>query len=530
MKDYQLYLENIINALSRAGISFPADFSSYESLWESSNSLGIFLDINARLQKIGSGVVLMGLDESVTFKSYWNSEFYLEYKELKTIESNFAPENVSIKSSDEITENTGLDVLENSREGLELESTSFGGLRSGLVGLSESVESSSPDSSEVYHGLDDSSSGGLDSYGVALEDFDEEEDFNEEEGILDVTKQATGEDVGTIEPVYHELEGVTSSGLDYYGVELEDYDDELQEEDNSAEESIANEEVYHSLESASSSGLDYYGVSLEDYEEEEDGDIDDSSGIIGFEAKKVSGSESEEGEVYHSIESVSSSGLDSYGVELDSGDSEEEVLEEVSEDWEDSSEEIDSSEAGFDLEEDVSDSYEEEVDSSEAGFDLDDFEEEEPEEVSGYDSEEAEDYSDAGFDLDGLDEEEEVDFSEAGFDLEEEEPEDELEEPSHGVSNYSDAGFDLDSLDEEELVDSSEAGFSLEDDEPEEPHIVSDRFSPEVRSESSYLGEGSIRREPVRKPTHYPKEVESTTNILNFLGSMEKKFRKKRGK
>ena len=528
MKDYQLYLENIINALSRAGISFPADFSSYESLWESSYSLGIFLDINARLQKIGSGVVLMGLDESVTFKSYWNSEFYLEYKELKTIESNFAPENVSIKSSDEITKNTGLDVLENSREGLELESTSFGGLRSGLVGLSESVESSSPDSSEVYHGLDDSSSGGLDSYGVALEDFDEEEDFNEEEGILDVTKQATGEDVGTIEPVYHELEGVTSSGFDSYGVDLEGYDDEVSDEDVSTEENSSSEEVYHSLESSSSSGLDFYGVDLEDYEEEEDGN-DDSSGVIGFEEdKKVSSSESEEVEVYHSIESVSSSGLDSYGVELDYDDSEDEELEEISEDWEEL-DEVDSSEAGFDLEE-VVDYSEDEADFSEAGFDLDDFEEEESEEVSGSDSEEVEDYSDAGFDLDGLDEEEEVDFSEAGFDLEEGEPEDEPEEPAHGVSNYSDAGFDLDSLDEEELVDSSEAGFSLEDDEPEESHVVSNRFSPEVRSESPYLGEGSIRREPIRKPTHYPKEVESTTNILNFLGNMEKKFRKKRGK
>lgn len=476
MKDYQLYLENIINALSRAGISFPADFSSYESLWESSYSLGIFLDINARLQKIGSGVVLMGLDESVTFKSHWNSEFYLEYKELKTIESNFAPENVSIKSSDEITKNTGLDVLENSREGLELESASFGGLRSGLVGLSESVESGSPDSSEVYHGLDDSSSG----------------------------------------------------GLDFYGVDLEDYDDEVSDEDVSTEENSSSEEVYHSLESISSSGLDYYGVDLDDYEEEEEND-DDSSGIIGFEEdKKVSSAESEEVEVYHSIESVSSSGLDYYGVELDYNDSEDEELEVISEDWEEPDEVV-SSEAGFDLEE-VVDYSEDEADFSEAGFDLDGLDGEEPEEVSGYDSEEAEDYSDAGFDLDGLDGEEEVDFSEAGFDLEEEEPEDESEEPAHGVSNYSDAGFDLDSLDEEELVDSSEAGFSLENDEPEEPHIVSDRFSPEVRSESPYLGEGSIRREPVRKPTHYPKEVESTTNILNFLGSMEKKFRKKRGK
>lgn len=526
MKDYQLYLENIINALSRAGISFPADFSSYESLWESSYSLGIFLDINARLQKIGSGVVLMGLDESVTFKSHWNSEFYLEYKELKTIESNFAPENVSIKSSDEITKNTGLDVLENSREGLELESASFGGLRSGLVGLSESVESSSPDSSEVYHGLDDSSSGGLDTYGVALEDFNGEEDFNEEEDILDVTKQATGEDVGTIEPVYHELDGVTSSGFDSYGVDLEDYDDEVSDEDVSTEENSSSEGVYHSLESSSSSGLDFYGVDLEDYEEEEDGN-DDSSGVIGFEEdKKVSSSESEEVEVYHSIESVSSGGLDFYGVELDYDDSEDEELEEISEDWEERDEVV-SSEAGFDLEEVVDYS---EADFSEAGFDLDDFEEEEPEEVSGYDSEESEDYSDAGFDLDGLDEEEEVDFSEAGFDLEEEEPEDESEEPAHGVSNYSDAGFDLDSLDEEELADSSEAGFSLEDDEPEEPYVVSNRFSPEVRSESPYSGEGSIRREPIRKPTHYPKEVESTTNILNFLGNMEKKFRKKRGK
>lgn len=528
MKDYQLYLENIINALSRAGISFPADFSSYESLWESSYSLGIFLDINARLQKIGSGVVLMGLDESVTFKSHWNSEFYLEYKELKTIESNFAPENVSIKSSDEITKNTGLDVLENSREGLELESASFGGLRSGLVGLSESVESSSPDSSEVYHGLDDSSSGGLDTYGVALEDFDDEEDFNEEEDILDVTKQASSEDVGTIEPVYHELDGVTSSGFDSYGVDLEDYEDEVPDEDVSTEENSSSEEVYHGLESSSSSGLDYYGVDLEDYEEEEE-ENDDFSGIIGFEEdKKVSSAESEEVEVYHPIESVSSSGLDYYGVELDYNDSEDEELEVISEDWEEPDEVV-SSEAGFDLEE-VVDYSEDEADFSEAGFDLDDFEEGEPEEVSGYDSEEAEDYSDAGFDLDGLDEEEEVDFSEAGFDLDEEEPEEELEEPAHGVSNYSEAGFDLDSLDEEELVDSSEAGFSLEDDEPEESHVVSNRFSPEVRSESPYLGEGSIRREPIRKPTHYPKEVESTTNILNFLGNMEKKFRKKRGK
>ena len=528
MKDYQLYLENIINALSRAGISFPADFSSYESLWESSYSLGIFLDMNARLQKIGSGVVLMGLDESVTFKSHWNSEFYLEYRELKTIESNFAPENVSIKSSDETTKNTGIDVLENSREGLELESASFGGLRSGLVGLSESVESSSPDSSEVYHGLDDSSSGGLDTYGVALEDFDDEEDFNEEEDILDVTKQASSEDIGTIELVYHELDGVTSSGFDSYGVDLEDYEDEVPDEDVSTEENSSSEEVYHGLKSSSSSGLDYYGVDLEDYEEEEE-ENDDSSGIIGFEEdKKVSSAESEEVEVYHPIESISSSGLDSYGVELDYDDSEDEELEVISEDWEEPDEVV-SSEAGFDLEE-VIDYSEDEADFSEAGFDLDDFEEEEPEEVSGSDSEEVEDYSDAGFDLDGLDEEEEVDFSEAGFDLDEEEPEDEPEEPYQGVSNYSDAGFDLDSLDEEELVDFSEAGFDLDEEEPEEPHIVSDRFSPEVRSESPYSGEGSIRREPVRKPTHYPKEVESTTNILNFLGSMEKKFRKKRGK
>ena len=529
MKDYQLYLENIINALSRAGISFPADFSSYESLWESSCSLGIFLDINARLQKIGSGVVLMGLDESVTFKSHWNSEFYLEYRELKTIESNFAPENVSIKSSDESTTNSSLDVLENSREGLELDRSSFGGLRSGLVGASKSIESSSPDSNDVYHGLDKPSSGGLDTYGVALEDFDDEEDFNEEEDILDVTKQSTSEDVITIEPVYHELEGVTSSGFDSYEVDLEGYDDEVPDEVDSTEENSSSEEVYHSLESSSSSGLDFYGVSLEDYEEEEDGDIGDSSGVIGFEEdKKVSSAESEEVEVYHSIESVSSSGLDFYGVELDYADSDDEELEEISEDWEEP-DEVDSSETGFDLEE-VVDYSEDEADFSEAGFDLDDFEEEEPEEVSGYDSEEAEDYSDAGFDLDGLDEEGEVDFSEAGFDLEEEEPEDEPEEPYQGVSSYSDAGFDLDSLDEEELVDSSEAGFSLEDDEPEELHVVSNRFSPEVRSESPYLGEGSIRREPVRKPTQYPKEVESTTNILNFLGSMEKKFRKKRGK
>ena len=88
MKDYQLYLEKITNALSRAGISYPApSFSDYEGMWSYVEGLSSFLELNAQLQKYGAGVVLMGLEESTTFKSYWNSEFYQEFQERKLLES-----------------------------------------------------------------------------------------------------------------------------------------------------------------------------------------------------------------------------------------------------------------------------------------------------------------------------------------------------------------------------------------------------------------------------------------------------------
>lgn len=88
MKDYQLYLEKITNALSRAGISYPApSFSDYEGMWSYVEGLSSFLELNAQLQKSGAGVVLMGLEESTTFKSYWNSEFYQEFQERKLLES-----------------------------------------------------------------------------------------------------------------------------------------------------------------------------------------------------------------------------------------------------------------------------------------------------------------------------------------------------------------------------------------------------------------------------------------------------------
>ena len=88
MKDYQLYLEKITNALSRAGISYPApSFTDYEGMWSYVEGLSSFLELNAQLQKAGAGVVLMGLEESTTFKSYWNSEFYQEFQERKFLES-----------------------------------------------------------------------------------------------------------------------------------------------------------------------------------------------------------------------------------------------------------------------------------------------------------------------------------------------------------------------------------------------------------------------------------------------------------
>ena len=204
MEKYQLYLENIINALLRAGISFPADFSSYESLWWTANNLGVFLEMNALLQKSGSGVVLMGLDESTTFKSYWNSEFYLEYQERKGIESNFTPKTNEVDFDEPVVENSAVNGAVNLVESTENPASSSSSLVSGLVGRSNPFSLKETKPKEVYHGIEGVNSDGLDYYGVDLDilsDDEKEENIPQEE--------------------FHEIKGVNSDGFDDYGVGLD---------------------------------------------------------------------------------------------------------------------------------------------------------------------------------------------------------------------------------------------------------------------------------------------------------------------
>ena len=243
MKDYQLYLEKITNALSRAGISYPApSFTDYEGMWSYVEGLSSFLELNAQLQKSGAGVVLMGLEESTTFKSYWNSEFYQEFQERKLLESK-----ISSKSdlSDLETDDEEIGVLESAEFPLQTDESDrkTNGLENSLVvgSVVGSVIGSSlvsgTDSAEIEA---PSSLEGYDSSNIVFidDDFDEDEESEEledglrydEDGFV-IEDDDDSENDCVMEIAPPSLEGYDSSNIVFVDDDSNDEENESSDED-----------------------------------------------------------------------------------------------------------------------------------------------------------------------------------------------------------------------------------------------------------------------------------------------------------
>lgn len=277
MNGYQLYLENIINALARVGIHYPLKLESYEDLFYTSESLGSFLEINSFLQRVGEGYSIAGLDESVTYRSYWYSEFYLEFQERVLTTDSYK----ALESEEESVEDVG--DLE-STEDVKEEQTN-----SEEKEVATIVSPFGKYSSVVGTTLD-----GFDSYGVPF-DVDGEDDGSEpKEG----NTGRENEDVSN----YSGLTGINSDGLDVYGVDLEEEvpDEDVSNEEESEENEYKDEVSEHAefvstdfdfpeedvedivstvevptSETVSSDGFDLYGVELEDFDEEDSEDYNE---------------------------------------------------------------------------------------------------------------------------------------------------------------------------------------------------------------------------------------------------------------
>jgi len=325
MNGYQLYLENIINALARVGIHYPLKLESYEDLFYTSESLGSFLEINSFLQRVGEGYSIAGLDESVTYRSYWYSEFYLEFQErVLTTDSYRALESEEESVEDiEDLESTE-DVKEeqtNSEEKEVAPIVSPFGKYSSIVGTtldgfdsygvpfdveeeddgSETKEENTDREKEDvsnYSGLTGTNSDGLDVYGVDLEEEvpdedvsnkeeSEEKDSEEnEEGVSEPTEfvstdfdfpEENVEDiVSTVEVPTSET--VSSDGFDLYGVELEDFDEE-NSEDYNEEDDPNNPESGVVVDLVGNESEGYVG-NFEEYDEENDPDNPDNGSYV----------------------------------------------------------------------------------------------------------------------------------------------------------------------------------------------------------------------------------------------------------
>ena len=454
MDGYQLYLENIINALARVGIHYPLKLESYEDLFYTSESLGSFLEINSFLQRVGEGYSIAGLDESVTYRSYWYSEFYLEFQErvlttdsYKALES----EEESVEDVDDVESTEDVKEEQTNSEEKEVATiVSPFGKYSSVVGTT----------------LD-----GFDSYGVP---FDvEEEDVGSE------TKEVTdrgNEDVSN----YSGLTGTNSDGLDVYGVDLEEEvpDEYVSNEEESEEKDSEGDEVSEPAEFVST---DF------DFPEE---DVEDIVSTV---------------EVPTS-ETVSSDGFDLYGVELEDFD------EETSEDYNEE-DDPNNPESGV-----VVDLVGNEPEGYEGDFE-------------GYDEENDPDNPDNGS---------YIDLATPSF--EEDDFENDPDNPDNG--NYQDlVEDDFEEYDEEndpdnpdngnyqDLVSSSyDDGDEDYENDPDNPENSTYRDVVESSSSQGYVESPQQTQVAPNPPQTKPKQVkspvnknlESTQNMLNFLGRFEK--------
>jgi len=289
MKDYQLYLEKIVNALSRAGISFPApNFTDYEGMCSYVEGLSSFLELNSQLQKAGAGIVLMGLEETTTFKSYWNSEFYLEFQERKLLESKLSSDNEEFDSNGNLVENSEEQVAKISSQSVEEE------LKDTVNFEKEESEFVVPSPSQNNFGFDMSN--------VVFSDDDEEddEDFEEEyleeeleDEVEEPTQSAQGYDMSNVVFVDDDddEEEYLDDDVEYLEDDYEDTQETSDKEDLSETEtfdSFANQEGSDTIKGVEFSQLEGCDTSnivfsddeeeledVEEYEYDEDGFIID---------------------------------------------------------------------------------------------------------------------------------------------------------------------------------------------------------------------------------------------------------------
>ena len=555
MKDYQLYLEKITNALSRAGISYPApSFSDYESMWSYVEGLSSFLELNAQLQKSGAGVVLMGLEESTTFKSYWNSEFYQEFQERKLLESKISsnPNDLEIESdggeigvseSAEFSPN----AHENSSKTNALENSLVVGSVVGSVLGSSLVGGTGESELEAENPVEDTPSSleGYDSFNIVFIDDDSDESEESEDGLR------YDEDGFNIEDDYESSEEVvpTDSQPSLEGYDSSNIvfvDDDSEEEESESDDSDGLQYDEDGFVILNDEDFELEGTEDSEYTYDEFGNKYDKDGFIVLD-------DDDEDESDEEIESSEDEyTYDEYGNKFDKDGF---LVEDEEEEEEDSSESP--TQGGISYEPDGSyyDEYGNHFDSD--GFIIDDDDNsEEVEDESVEVSSDGSYYDEYGnhFDADGF---------LIDYDDDSEEDSEELEESQSNVEpdgsyydeygNHFDAdGFLIDDEDENEDNDEEQSGgdtqlnvlpdgsyydeygnhfdsegFLIEDEEEEEKEVPTQTLG--VSSPSQQ--EIPVNREvvsPLPKPKIImPKEVQTADKIMSLFGGMESKLRKK---
>lgn len=541
MKDYQLYLEKITNALSRAGISYPApSFSDYKGMWSYVEGLSSFLEMNAQLQKAGAGVVLMGLEESTTFKSYWNSEFYQEFQERKLLESKISSNSDYIEEVGDGGETQVLDSVEFSSDSGEFESKTKGLVTGLVVG---SVVGSTLAESLGYSSSGEGSESKLEGYDSSNIVFvDDDSDSDSEEGNLRYDEDGfLIEDYD--EPIVESSEGEENPSLEGYdSSNIVFVDDDEDEDESESEEVQYDEDGFVIIDDDEEESED----SLEDgYTYDEYGNKYDSDGFLI--------EDEVEDEFSGDAELVEDDGYtyDEFGNKFDSDGF-------LVEDEDDGSSEDTSlkGQGGISKEPDGS-YYDENGNHFDAdGFLIDDDDEpfEESEEPIGV-SDDGSYYDENGnhFDADGFlidDDGDSNDFEEEpivskptvepdgsyydedgnhfdadGFLIEDEE--DSSEEESSGSSTLPDGSY---YDDDGNHYDAD--GFLIEDEEDmEEPYVEEEPVKPQQRVSSpkqrEVHEEGRVVTPPPKPKIIMPKEVQAADKILSLFGGMEDKLRKK---
>lgn len=482
MNGYQLYLENIINALARVGIHYPLKLESYEDLFYTAESLGSFLEINSFLQRVGEGYSIAGFDESITYRSYWYSEFYLEFQERVLTTDSYLSAQPEIE-----------DVADTVEE-VEVEE------------VAEVITPTGTLPTVVYSSVTGTNSDGFDEYGVPLDLEDDEELTTEsKEEVPTVEEEAPTVKEEVPLPVadsfsYSEASGTSFDGFDYYGVDIDEGETETSEESeevvvssSSGEFDFPDEEVedIHTSEEVvttatlSSDGFDLYGVELED--------SDDSDDSVGSDNDELDPDDPDSGVVVDLVgESVSESG----------GYSEGEYDEENDLDNPDNGNYVDLATSGVseDLEE-----YDEENDPNNPDnsnyTDL-------VENYSGY----SEEYDEEN-DPDNPDNGNYVDTVSSSY--EEYDEENDPDNPDNG--NYVDTvSSNYEEYDEENDPDNPDNGSYVDTVSSSQTIDTGGDYS-ESRGSSE-----PIQSRPQQPKTVAQKNIESTQNILNILGKFEK--------